>query len=400
MNITTLKSELSGMLHGTTLNQITNLYGVFNRAARQILFDLDPQETKRIVEFTNPIYNQVWDYALPVDLKGNKIIDIRPQANRQYYDRWGQVYGQDFDLLKQNTLSSNFTIQFNTAAKTIRINAPQLPAPIVVNGADSVTGNGTWATGGDASNITTDNVNYAAGNGSIAFDLAAAGSAGYVENSTMTAVNLSDLVNQGCFFFWVYLPTASDFSSVNIRWGSSSTAYYTRTLTSTQSGTAFANGWNLMAANWAGSTVVGSPDASAIDYLRITLNYNGTAQTAARVDGVVCTLGQILECVYYSKYLFRDATTGAFQETVTSDTNLINLDTDTFNLYVIQCMLQANQQLLGQQTGFDENKFKQLYMDGLTKYKSMYKSEIQKPQTQYYRTPNPNFDQYLNGRWY
>ena len=371
------------MLHGTTLDQITNLYGVFNRAARQVLFDLDPQETKRIVEFTNPIYNQVWDYAVPADLKGNKLIDIRPQANRQYFDRWGQVYGQDFDLMKQNSLASNFAIQFNTASKTIRINAPQLPSPIVVNTADSVSDNGTWATGGNASNIQVDNVNFASGNGSLSFDLAAAGSAGYVENSTMTAVNLSNLINQGCFFFWVYLPTASVFSSVNLRWGSATGAYYTRTLTSTQAGTAFQDGWNLMAANWAGSTVVGSPDPSAIDYLRITFNYNGTQQTAVRIDNVVCNLGQILECVYYSKYLFRDASTGAFQETVTADTNLINLDTDTYNVYVIQCMLQANQQLLGQQTSPDENKFGKLYADALVKYKAMYKSEIQKPQTQY-----------------
>lgn len=45
-NILDLKNDLEGVLHGTTNNQIQNLDGVINRAARQLLLDLDPQETK------------------------------------------------------------------------------------------------------------------------------------------------------------------------------------------------------------------------------------------------------------------------------------------------------------------------------------------------------------------
>ncbi len=49
-NVQDLKNDLTGILHGTTTNQIQNLDGVINRAARQLLLDVDPQETKRIVE--------------------------------------------------------------------------------------------------------------------------------------------------------------------------------------------------------------------------------------------------------------------------------------------------------------------------------------------------------------
>ena len=55
-NVLTLKADLSGILHGTTLNEITNITGVINRSGHQVLLDIDPQETKRILPFANPIY--------------------------------------------------------------------------------------------------------------------------------------------------------------------------------------------------------------------------------------------------------------------------------------------------------------------------------------------------------
>src|ERR1700743_4007311 len=89
--ITEVESELQAMLHGTTLNQITDLFGVFNRAARRVLQDVDPQETKIVSQF-GKIYDGYWDYPLAVDVKGNKIVDLFPQANRQLTDKFTQVY--------------------------------------------------------------------------------------------------------------------------------------------------------------------------------------------------------------------------------------------------------------------------------------------------------------------
>src|SRR5665213_1921133 len=148
--IQTAKNDLQGVLHGTTLSQITNLNGVFNRAARQLLLDVDPQETKRTVEFVNPIFNGVFDYPIAADLKGNAIIDIRPQVRRLPVDTWTQAYNQAFDIAKQNiwNLGDMFTMNFNTGLKTLRVNAPYLNAPTIINSADSITSNGTWSLSG------------------------------------------------------------------------------------------------------------------------------------------------------------------------------------------------------------------------------------------------------------
>ena len=47
-SINSASQELQGLLHGTTLNQIEDIYGVYRRAGSQLLLDLDPQETKVI----------------------------------------------------------------------------------------------------------------------------------------------------------------------------------------------------------------------------------------------------------------------------------------------------------------------------------------------------------------
>ncbi len=399
-NIQALKNDLEGVLHGTTLNEITNLNGVINRSARQLLLDLDPQETKRTVEFVNPIFNTVYSYPIAADVKGNKIIDIRPQVSRLPSDIWSQAYSQAFDVAKSNVFSlvNMFTIDFNTSIKTLRLDAPFLNPPIIVNQIEAVASNGTWAAGGTASNLAVNNTNFVQGAGSLQFDVTTG--AGYLQNSTMTAVDLSTYLNQASFFAYVYIPTGSQLTSVELRIGSSATAYYSLTVTQNQQGVSFANGWNLCQFTWASMSTTGSPSSSAINYARITLNMTGGTNTACKVNGLDSILGSILEYEYYSKYLFRDSSTGAYQETVTDDSNLINLDTESFNLLFNLVAFYSLQQQQGLDALFyDGNFFGQQYQQGLERYKAMYKSEVQKPQSSYYAKPNMSYSKYIGRTW-
>ncbi len=398
-NILDLKNDTVAILHGTTLNQITNIDGAINRAAREVLLDVDPQETKRTVEFVGPIFNSVFDYPIAADVKGNKLIDIFPQVQRIPQDIWTQAYNQAFDVAKQNifSMANMFTINFNTSLKTIRINAPFLNPPIIINQIEGIALNGTWAVGGTASNLAVNNTNFAQGSGSLQLDVTTG--AAYIENSTMTAVNLSQVVNQSSLFTWVYVPTGATLTSVELRWGSSAADYYARTVTSTQQGTAFVNGWNLCQFQWSGATTVGSPNSSAINYGRVTLNVTGS-MTACLINGMDSILGTILNYEYYSKYLFRDAITGAYQETVTDDSNLINLDTESFNLLTYKVACTALQQQQGiNATFYDGPYFENKYQQALLRYKSMYKSELQKPQSVYYQQPQVGYRNIIGRGW-
>lgn len=400
-NIASLKNDLEGVLHGTTLNQITNLDGLINRAARQLILDIDPQETKRIVEIGTPVFNNVWDYPIPSDLKGNKVIDIRPQVNRSPNDIFIQQYNQAFDTTKQWGWfnSDSFTIQFNTSVKTIRINGVGLPFGTIVNQIASLNDNGTWVVGGGASNLQVNNQNYVNGGGALSVDLLAGFASGWIETTNQQAQNLSNQLFQGTEFLYSFFPQASSITSVNLRWGSSPTDYYDVTATMQQMQTVFENGWNFLSFPWQGATVTGAPDPSNIVYLRITWNYDGTLQTGVEANYLASRMGLFLEMEYYSKFLFRDASTGAYQETVTDDTNLINLDLESFNLLFNQVAYLAAQQQQGVNAlRNDAPMFQQLYMTGIERYKALYKSELQKPHQTYYYQPNPSYARYLGTR--
>ncbi len=360
--------------------------------------DVDPQETKRTLEFVGPIFNTVFDYPIASDVKGNKIIDIFPQVQRIPRDIWSQAYNQAFDIAKQNIFASAnmFTMNFNTGLKSIRINAPFLNAPIILNQIEAIGTNGTWAIGGTATDLAVNNSNFVQGSGSLQFNTTAG--AAYFENSTMSAQNLSAVENQAYMFVWVYVPTGASLTSVNLRWGSTSGDYWSSTVTTNQEGNAFVNGWNQCQFVWSTATVVGSPDSSAVDYARITLNTTATL-TGCLLNGLDCILGTILSYEYYSKYLFRDSITGAFQETVTDDSNLINLDTESYNLLTNYCIYLAAQQMQGQDSSYDASFFKGEYDKCLARYQAMYKSEIQKPQSVYYYQPNKSYRGYIGPRW-
>lgn len=398
-SVSNLKNDLSGVLHGTTNNQIQNLNGVINRAARQLLLDLDPQETKRTVEFVAPIFNSIYDYPIAADVKGNKIIDIFPTVQRIPQDIWSQSYNQAFDVAKQNILSMQnmFTMNFNTAVKTIRINAPWLNPPIILNQADNITSNGTWVLTGDGTGLAVDNTNFVSGGGSLQFTFNASGTLSILKNSTMTAVDLTDVANQSSMFFWIYFTDASVVNHINLFWGNDVSNVWGKTsITTNQQGNAFVNGWNLIEVLWTATTVIGSPNASAVDYLEVDIYATTVTAQVMRINLFEDILGTVLNYEYYSKYMFRDSSTGAFQETVTDDSNLINLDTDSYNvLFNLVAYLAIQQQQGLDATFYDGTFFQNEYQKGLARYKAMYKSELQKPQSVFYRMPFSGY-----GRWF
>lgn len=397
-----LKTDLTAVLHGTTLNKVQSVNPLIQRAASTLLIELDPQETIRISQLTSPIFNQVYDYTLPVDLKGNGIIDIRPQANRTLLDRYLQEYNQAFDLQKAFTLQPNATIQWNSGSKSIRIDNNLLLSGIMLNSADTIVGNGTWVASGGATNLRQNNLQFTDGvASSICFDTLASSSPAILTNSTGQAQDLTDGYLQAHQFLYSFMNPASKFTSIELRFGSDASNYFKETFTQTQSGTSFANGWNLCDGDWANATVVGSPDITDIDYLQVRWVYDGTVITDVGLNQIWSRLGVISEIEYYSKYLFQNASTGAFQETITDDSNIINLDTETRNVLFFLVGKYAVQQIQGLDALFyDANDFAGNYQTTLTAYKSRYKSQLQKPRSTYYYLPARSNTDWAGGNRY
>lgn len=403
LSIAQVSQELEGMLHGTTLNSVTNIEGCFNRAARRVISDVDPQETK-IVSTFGKVYDGVWDYPLAVDVKGNKVIDLYPQANRKLSDNFTQVYNKTFDLYKDLSLVPDFTPRYAGGFRSVRLSANQLNTGILIDAANGYNDNGTWVAIGNVSNITTNNqLTTDGGSGSVQFDMdqtGVAASVAQLANSTLESIDLSAHFNNADEFFAFYIPNIDGITSIEYRFGSSATDYYSSgALTTDLLGDTFNDGWNTVKKTWSDFTTTGTPDYEDITYVSILITYDGTLQTQCLLNQFWSRLGVIFTQEYYSKYLFRDATTGAFKEETDNDTDLINLDTDGINMFLFAVQGEIAQQVQGSDAlYFDANQAETRYQDALATYKNKYRSETGKPHAQYYTPPRGGYTRYLGRR--
>lgn len=149
------------------------------------------------------------------------------------------------------------------------------------------------------------------------------------------------------------------------------------------------DGWNLCRFDWNGATETGSPSAAATDYARVTINYNGTADTDFLVDRIFSSVGRIYEIQYYSKFIFQDGTTNALIENADSDDDIVILDTDGINLLLYRTAYLAAQQIQSSDAGFDATFFKSEYETLKKMYRGLYKSEVEKPRQAYYNMRRP-----------
>lgn len=378
------KTRLASKIHGTNLDKVNDVYGLIYEASGNVLLRIDPQETIRTTQIENAIYDDVFEYATPSDIKGDSVIDIRPQVNRTTADKAFNTYGVEFDTYKKQN-QKMFSVRSNSGVKTLEIAWPTL-AGSLLNGCDSLTSNGTWSATASASNLAVDEINKISSSGSLSFDLAAAGSSGYIENSTMTQVDLTDYVNVGALFVWCYIPNTTAITSVNLRWGSDSSNYYNRTVTTGLASTSFVTGWNLLRFDWSGSTQTGTPVNTLVDYVRVTFNYNGTAVPSCRVDSVMAKIGSIFEIDYYSNCLFRNSS-GTWIEKPTADTDIINLETESYNVFLYENCLILAQEIGSTDASFDVSFWKARADQAWTNYFSKNKSQTRVRQSTYYRMP-------------
>lgn len=389
--ISTVKTDLSGMVHGTSLDTVKNLSEVFNRVARTLLSKVDPPETIRIGQITNAVHDDIYDYDVQDDLKGTKIIDLRPQVNRDLDDSFSQRFSRTFDKYKR---TGTFQVRYDNDVKTLRLSAAITPVPTTIHGMNSLTANGTWVVGGDATNLTLDENNYMSGSGCLNFDLTGDATTGYIENTALgTSVDLEDEEDIGKIFVRVYIPDTSIITNFILRWGSSASAYWSATVTSPHDQSDWKTGWQILAFDWNGAMETGSPDSSAIDYLRLTVTVSSaTAETDLRVDKITCSSGSIFEIEYYSNYLFTNSA-GTLQQKTSADEDYLILDDDAYQIYLHECVIAISQQKQGANAAFDYRTSKEiLYGDGSRDnvglyplYKKHYPSQALKPREFYWR---------------
>lgn len=391
--IADLQVDVERKLHGTTLSKVQGEFSLYNEAARAVLNDVDFWETKRIAQIANAIFTDVFDYALPSDLKGNKIIDIRPQVNRGLEDFPRQVYNVTFDRRK---LDQDFTIRDNSGVRTLRFST-DTGTMTLLHAMDSITNNGTWIVGDDATNLTLDTLNFISGNGSLNFDTTGVGTTASISNTTIEPVDVSALEDIGSLFLFIFMPVA--ITDATLDWGDNlTTDFWSDTVTTPQNGS-FQVGWNLIRFDWNGAIKTGSPDAASVNALKVSITYDGNVDTDYRVDNITVQLGEIFEISYYSKFLFKTAA-GAFIEETTDNSDEIVLDLEGYNTFLYKVLELAAPQIQAEDARFDLQLYVNQYELAKRRYKAKYKSEIRLPVNKYYRrsiTAHDFFGQHRGG---
>lgn len=358
-----VQSHLIGLGHGSSLNKIRNKEELAERTASTFLAKCKPLETMRTKALSQTVHDDLNDYALPDDY--NSLIDLIPQANRTSWDMSYRRNAGIFDLQKA-TKNRVVSIEGSEGTKIIRINWKSR-SPVVANGMESLTANGTWSAVATASGLVKDAIVYRRGSASVRFDVAASGDG--IQNTTMTQIDLTDEDEIGDLLFDLYIKNATDLANLTnvaaARWGNDLTAnYWTGVAQTTQAdGSALQVGWNEIKIPWSTATETGTVTPTTVDSLRFTFTV-AAAIGDLRIDNVRFSIGRNFDLKYYSKYLFKSSG-GTYLSLPANDTDNVLVDNDSLPLFLFEYLKGMAHQTEGTDAAFDityaEAQLKDLY---------------------------------------
>lgn len=366
----------------------SNLDLALNMALDSFLLEVDVPESEKTSALT-PVFDGVNTYTPPSDMRGDAILGIRPYVGSEQrvntsLDR-NQTAEFDRNLLWEDA-EGKYAIEYNQGTKILRL-SPRFDTArnFILHNCDSYNGNGTWTASDDANTVTTDTGLYTQGSGSVAFNItASAGTATLTNDPLSTSVDISAANRTKSYVFAdLYLPSSTAFTSLQLRFGSSSSAYYQSSVTAQFTGSAFKQGWNLLGFNWNTATTTGSPSTSAIDYLRFQMAYLVAIgnQTGIHLDNLVLRDGDLYEIKYYTKNVILDDDGSTYKSAFNedADTLIFNEEGEAVFLEYAAAYIAPNALAPSGQT------FAQNAQNLIAKYRSRYPSKRKKTVRNWYR---------------
>ena len=321
---------------------------IINSAARAVYSDLDLRSGKRKSSLSPFLFDDVYDYSVPTDLKGISLIDIKPQVNREANYKFTLTTPEEFDR-KKSTEDNLCAFTDDSFTRKLKISAEIDDDTLIVSTLDSTSANGgTWAGYGDGENLTADSDYYVKGSASINWDINAdGGTTAGIYNDDINTFDITDYVSNGAVFVWAYLSDKTDVTNFIIRIGSSASAYYTKTVTATNEGTSFVNGWNLLRFDFSTATQVGTVDLDACNYCAVymTKDAGKTSETDYRFDHIMIKRGEYHDVIYYSLYPFQSSV-GTWKIESDDTTDYLNVSSDELEI-VLAKITELGEQYLG-----------------------------------------------------
>lgn len=347
-----LKTAVSGLLGNIDLDNVTDLYGAFQRAANNAIQTAEFPEASGIQNIL--LYGGVYDYPIDTRLYETSITDIAPQGiSRPLWENTTKTNQQTFDRTKgYYSNGTRSTFKFLNGTPIIRIATQGTNPQNVIDNMNEV---GNWVAGGSASGLSLNQAYYYQAPASLKFTLTGS-SSGTLTETLSNPIDLSTYEGIGVAFLAVYIPDASTLTSISLKLGSDSGNYASVTATQSFIGSFSSNNWQLVAFNFANATNTGTPDWDNIDYTQITFNHTGT-QTNFGVGNLFISLPVPFQIFYQSAAIFVPTGSEVASQYISDVTDTILLTTGAYQIYTYECALSVMENTNGSDSGTTYKQF-------------------------------------------
>lgn len=360
-----LKQDLDANLHGGGVSQLQNFYNTVDKGRRAMISKIRPEELIRKEYLEQAMYPNIDRYSVPDDMKYDDMIELNLLAGYRNVDTLNQplmlVYRRRYGEKRRNS-SNIVNIGYENGVKYARIfNPNRNPSDgsgtstgcqfKLIHNCDSLSDNGSWNVGGNVVNLKEDQLNHVLGNGSFSFDIDGSSTTGFLENFTLTSFTLADFLQKGATFAWLDIPLPKDLLSVKMTMGSDTgnllNDLYESTVNQPHDNNEFNSGWNLLKFMLNNLTTVGTPDPSALAYIRFDFVTTGNPIPNLHLDTIVARIGEVYEVTYNSSWCFMDAQTKQIKKFPTANSDIIIAEEDTYNILLLETTLAAQKEIYG-----------------------------------------------------
>lgn len=377
-----LKTAIAGRIHSKA-GILASINATANNAVRAVISKVDLRSMKRKSTLAPNLFNLVYQYTCPTDMKGVKIIGLQPQTGlRDLFNQWELTSEEEFDRRKQTNFNL-LAFSDRDLTRRLLISANLEQQALTINNFDSLTAGGSWVLFGDGTNLSIDTDQFIEGSGSLKFDISAAGgtTAG-VKCANLSTFDLTNYKSAGSIFVWAWITSATNLTNYILKVGNSASNNYQMTATSTNEGLAFSAGWNLLRFDFSGKTTNGTVTDTTCNYaeLYMTKTAGKISETDYRFDFLVARKGTIYNLIYYTKYAWQSSA-GTYKVDSTDDGDYLNCDTEEFDMFVESFVEQAAMEARETDDALAaKSKLKELIKD----YRKQYKGEALQLQDTYY----------------
>ncbi len=388
-----LAIDVKRKIHGGT---ITNLQSSLDEGRRRMIKNIKPPEMVRSAYMEQALYDQVNKYAVAEDLKYDNIIEMHMLSSYRNVDTLQHplqlVYRRQFDQKRRNS-KNIINITNENGVKYAQIYHPRGLKECqhrVINEVDSLNQNGTWNVGGNVTNLRIDTLNHITGRASLLFDINASSNVGFIENFTMTAVDIHDYLNSGATFAWLSLPIPREMISVKLTLGSNvsdlTTDIYTATVNQPHDNNEFINGWNLLKYMMNNLTSTGNPNPKGIIYVRFDFTTTGNPIANCNLDNVVARKGVVYYYLYNSQYCIIDPLSRAWKQRTTANSDILPLEEDTYSILMLETALAVQQEIYANNFGAasDITSIKEELSEAYAQYRLFHTDETLEPTEESY----------------